>query len=543
MFSAPAIEVERWAGIPQKKRLGESETTGFQRELDDSRLVSLSKFYSDPKNVIQNPLLLALRKSVYGSVRFEPNSEDSDLGEVVVTLAHDPSERTLFELLRDLKDQLEIRVPELSEREVPQELLTRLAAVAANAGHEQLREALESSEEEEVEEADFSSAVTDESHILDFWDDVAGRLELLERLGSGAPPDEFLGYTTDALQGHLKPAVVVDGQHRLQGAVAVARDLVSTDAGWQERQTELIDQGNSPSIARGIVEGEACRVLPISMLMDNEPSEHVFQFVIVNQKATPMGKPLLGTIISTTLSNAERELVGERLESAGIKLDDSRAATSLIRDPESPFYRLVERGMAGDKADVLGWSVFLKLVKIFRDLKGGTLFHQKNDYADKWQRQLLSVGEITAEYTNLGFPSEFQYWRTLNGPWRAVFIKFWLAIRDWFSDCSDSSADNYWGAPRRSNLFNKVSLTILAADFFQYLCDTEQALNGAEEIDDIVEKWLTGVSRQYFARDWRLSSVKKDMVGIRKQWANLWVEYRKDPQRMPRVESYSVKFG
>jgi hypothetical protein len=33
----------------------------------------------------------------------------------------------------------------------------------------------------------------------------------------------------------------------------------------------------------------------------------------------------------------------------------------------------------------------------------------------------------------------------------------------------DRSSGNYWGSPRNSNLFNKISLMILTADFFQFL--------------------------------------------------------------------------
>ena len=51
-------------------------------------------------------------------------------------------------------------------------------------------------------------------------------------------------------------------------------------------------------------------------------------------------------------------------------------------------------------------------------------------------------------------------------------------------------------------------------------------------------EWLDGVSRDYFNRDWKMAKTKKDAPAIREQWSKLWVDYRKDPQRMPKSTEY-----
>ena len=79
---------------------------------------------------------------------------------------------------------------------------------------------------------------------------------------------------------------------------------------------------------------------------------------------------------------------------------------------------------------------------------------------------------------------------------------------------------------------------ILTADFFQFLTDRDEVLNDTEQLEQHVERWLQDVRPEYFARDWRLEGIKKDNPGIRKQWARLWVEYRKDPQRLTRVDQF-----
>ena len=79
---------------------------------------------------------------------------------------------------------------------------------------------------------------------------------------------------------------------------------------------------------------------------------------------------------------------------------------------------------------------------------------------------------------------------------------------------------------------------ILAADFWQFLCDRKYAIDTAEQIREFVAEWLSGVKPSYFSRAWPLAGVKKDAPGTRKQWAYLWVQYRKDPEKLPPVKYF-----
>ncbi len=63
--------------------------------------------------------------------------------------------------------------------------------------------------------------------------------------------------------------------------------------------------------------------------------------------------------------------MSRRLSDAGIALEDSRAIASLTRDPASPFFNLVERGLTTEGRHLLSWPIFSGLVRIFRDLQGG----------------------------------------------------------------------------------------------------------------------------------------------------------------------------
>ena len=98
----------------------------------------------------------------------------------------------------------------------------------------------------------------------------------------------------------------------------------------------------------------------------------------------------------------------------------------MTRDPLSPFYNLVQRGLIDEGANLLPWSVMASLVAVFRDLKGGQLFGGRVDYADKWKRNLLSDSEIVSGTT---IEEKYEQWRRQSGAWRECFRVFWKSVR------------------------------------------------------------------------------------------------------------------
>ena len=545
-FSAPAHEIAAWAGVPQKKRFDEGgETLGFQRDENANRITDLGNFCRNPENIIQNPLLCALRDLSFTTVNFREGTNDaesSQFGTLVISVP-DYRQLTLLEILASVRGYIEARVPELATKEPPDH---RINALKERAGFittvdEEPDSNGDSSESDEAEDNGNDPAAVlllEESHIVDFWEEIAIRHRLLMDLGPAFTGDELCGYSRDALMSYIKPVVVVDGQHRLQGAMRALEFQMDTDNIQQEIANRIENGDDSDSVDQAIREREA-RKLPLSLLLSSDPAEQVFQFVVVNQKATPIGKALLGTIVSTTLSNSEIEPVTTRLTNAGIKLEESKAITYLIRSEQSPFYDLVERGLAGvETSEVLKWSVLASLVNIFRRLKGGRLFHSQVDYADGWENKCLGESRIIPGDIRDDRDKRLEYWGRIDGPWRDVMVTFFGAVRDKLGNRHTADAHNYWGRPRHSNLFNKISLTILAADFFRYLHLARKGIDSVEDVPHLVDEWLEDVNVDYFNRDWKLSGVKKDSTGIRSQWSQLWAEYRDNPTRLPQVGRY-----
>jgi hypothetical protein len=523
LFSASATEIDRWIGIPQRLNLSGAETAGFQRTVSPARETALRKFFAEPNNVIQNPLLCAVRQAPGIKVSYKPGDADPRLGVVTVEL-EDFESMTLQQLLSAARAYLESRVISLVTRPVPTELIVELEA-QVNTGPAPVSD--NDAETEELDGGDEGSpaepaedALFDESQITNFWDHLRAREEIAQKLGADAP-EELAGFSRDILISYLRPIILVDGQHRLRGAILAAED----EANLSSEGEALVAQGAAPADAVSTVANKVARQLPVSLLMDDSPAEHVFQYVLVNQKATPVPKALLGTIISTSLAQGELAMIAERLEDAKIPLEGARIISILSRAEDSPFRGLVAKGFGSDDSGKLQWNVLQSLSDIFRYLKGARFYHETTDHALTWQKHHLAGSAIVADWQAKDFETPEGYWQDLDGPWIEVFKEFWTQVRIKLSS-EDPSASHYWGDPRNSNIFNKPTLHILTADFFSYLREQKAKIGSKGDIPALVDGWLEYSSKQYFARDWKLSGVKKDSVGTRRQWSKLWANHR-----------------
>ena len=422
LFAAPASEINEWVGIPQRRRVGDFtddavESVGFQREDRPARVAEIARFMSNPQNVIQNPLLGAIQ--VLNEI--EITEDGTEYCELRIT-PRDHTQRTLLELLREVSESLVKRMPVLGQRAVQQDRLFQVRSAVTESASD-LNTPAESAVSEnedfgasEDEAQDAAVALFDEeTQVIDFFDQVNARVTVLEEIGdAGTEVNSIAGFSRDFLESMIKPVVLVDGQHRLRGALEAMDEFLGSPIG-QERSAQLIDQGSEPEEAERQLRHEHDRQLPVSLLYSDNPAEHVFQYVVVNQKATPMSSALLGTIVSTSLSKDELEPIAERLRDAGIELEDSRAVAYLTRSPDSPFRNLVSTGVRGDRPGALQWSVLRKLVNIVRNLQDGALFHMQNiDYARMWRNKYLaSTGLLSAD---LDSDERLAAWAAADGP-------------------------------------------------------------------------------------------------------------------------------
>lgn len=243
LFAAPATDINQWAGVPRKKRIGDSEeTTGFQRSENSKRVQELRDFYSNPSNIVQNPLLCATRSFDGSSASFHPTPGSSDnpvqVGSLTISFP-DYSQMSLGDLMGRLRKHLEDRISGSGSLKIDQGVVTKFKELARSQGHiqgtadgraeEDLEEEEEADDDEggqESESDDVSAGLYEETHIADFWHEVAARHEILKELGDAFTADEFLGFTRDVVVSFIQPVVLVDGQHRLSGALELVMPII-----------------------------------------------------------------------------------------------------------------------------------------------------------------------------------------------------------------------------------------------------------------------------------------------------------------------------
>lgn len=112
---------------------------------------------------------------------------------------------------------------------------------------------------------------------------------------------------TEGLADHLKPALIVDGQHRLNGMVDV--------------------------------KNEDLPILVVA-LIDATPEEQAFQFVVINNKAAKVPTDNVKAIVASQFSETDLQ---DRLLTAGVNFGETSAVLKDIDSLEiSPFYQMLD---------------------------------------------------------------------------------------------------------------------------------------------------------------------------------------------------------
>lgn len=228
LFAAPAHEIDKWSGIPQPRRVEGVETAGFQREQKERRVAQLAQFLSDPANVIQNPLLAATQDGSAVTI------ERHDDGTASIQISIEDHPRNITELLQDAMSALENRMPDLAERPVPEDKLTVLREdYDLTIPPEVDTDVSDTGEPQDESDSDPTLGLfEEETQVVDFYDELAARHQLGLELGSAADEFESIGgFTRDFLTSLVQPIVLVDGQHRLQGALEAIELRKASDDG------------------------------------------------------------------------------------------------------------------------------------------------------------------------------------------------------------------------------------------------------------------------------------------------------------------------
>lgn len=450
MFAAPASVLVSWAGIPRK---GWRLRALYQRWITVGREQEVKQFWRD-------------------AAAYDRGEHRYLLGPTALTIAATEDVR-----LADRHIVLAYDTPVL-EMATDSERLSYVAGQALN----HMRARLSPSELESLE--NISPAVRpieyESNHVLESAIQIAQMARDPEEFVSvHAIPDDEVRELIEALEALCRPALVVDGQHRLLGAALADEPIL----------------------------------LPVVLLPHATWVDQVFQFVLINEAAKKVETSLLTDIIGNSLTPAEQDEVRHRLSASNIDVEAHIAAVVADQHPASPFKGLVKVNLAGP-APVDLTNGFLTEATIRQLIDGGRGGTDGFRTSDAFYEKVVSPAFADRE--------QWESW--VGGIWQNYWYAFWGAVRDYYN--AEAEREGFksplWTTSFQTNLTKAVTLRVLQQLFIEKAVERSKATEvlrfvlenrfGSEEAASILaeeqRKLAIPTTPEQFAadiRDWFLS--------------------------------------
>lgn len=462
VFAAPASILAQWAGIPRK---GWRLRALYQRWVTPNREREVTQFWNDAAAYKEGANRFLLGPTALTLAASEPFTLDG--GEIVLSY-----DNPLLSIEGDIA-----RLKEVASRALPA-FMGRLNAA------EQERVRLLSSEDELPEETyDQNHVMTTVGAISQMASNPQGFLE--RHSVTGDETRELVA----ALEALTRPALVVDGQHRLLGAAMSNSEILLP-----------------------------CVLMPNATWIDQ-----VYQFVLINEAAKKVETSLLTDIFGNSLTPEEQTTVRKRLHHSRVDVEGRIAATIADRDADSPFASMVRFNIGGTGQSQQG---FLNEGTIRQLIDGG-----RN--VSGWRTDDQYYQHCVAPT----FPDREDWELMSSGAWRPYWYAFWSAVRDYYNDeaLKDKTFGRMlWTPTNQENLTKAVSLRNFQRLFMNKAIERAKSaetigavLEGRMEksqIDLIIReekaKYAVSVTPEEFARsvrDWFLAPGVPVRV-FTKQW-------------------------
>lgn len=400
MFSAPAKKLVDWAGIPRK---GWKIRMLYQRWVTPGRSRDVTRFWNDAaeyrgadRNFLLGPTALTLA-----------GLDPLDIDENGIALGYKPP----FELL----DSADVMLQNSA--------ITALSRMVAR---------LDAEERELLDECDsFFDEFAEkyrENHVLQSAIQISqiaedpGRFRSHHKLGLEDERELLI-----ALESLCRPALVVDGQHRLLGAANSRHDIF----------------------------------LPVVLIPNANWLEQIYQFVVINETAQRVKSELLTDIFGNSLTPDEQTEVRSWLAKSHVDVESRIAAVVAGNHNESPFRGLVRLELAGKKQGFITETTIRQLIDGGR---GGTP-GWRNDpgFYDKYVAKTIAVQEDWSGWTD--------------GVWREYWFAFWDEVGKFYNS---DSVEKLWG-PVQTNLTKAVSLRLIQELFMEHAVESAESANRASE--------------------------------------------------------------
>lgn len=456
-FTADASDIRRWGGVPSKN---ERFHGGFQRALS-MRYLKIINYFNDGQ-LSPGAIVVAFRQDAVsvtdlGYPSSWPKLEGIDTVPQFVHMefeCSDYDDEPLSSLIYKVRKLLESRPGfELMESSAQLDENDSLDADIKNVDDNDAESEGDDLDVGKSKLRSFYDFIGSEEAVKSWIENENGRIEALKQKKSLTlaekeyvlyPADEKLKSTLISL---LRPAMIVDGQHRVSGA----------------------DESDKDGIR-----------FTVCALKDADWVEQVFQFVVLNKMAKPISKDFLTELLNTSLTNKEVDEIDKRLEKIGIKNSDRRIHKYINYDTRSPFY-----GMVAEAGEVAGAETLGKLSQ------QGML-----TLAKRWRS--ISAGGKTGEmncflkYLNASGLSEARdKWRDYE-TWISMFFAFWDEMKKLYEP------QQIWEKAEKYHLLYIVTLQALQDVFLESKASGKVKFQSMEDFRAQVREFFAEVPSAFF---------------------------------------------
>ena len=398
LFAAPAKEIAKWAGVPRKSW---HVRMLYQRWITQGRAADLKEFW----NTASKPGQDIGKRYILGPTSLTIAIRESPvISGCKIALSYTPPFPQGVAPVAAMQAVAKKVFPHLRER------LSEVQIDLLDAFMKKYQTDLPDTEQDYVLEAtmQIGQMQQDATWFID-------QNELTE---------EQVNDIVNALEAMCRPALVVDGQHRLFGA-AQADDEI-----W----------------------------LPVVAIPNCCWTEQIYQFVVINEKASKIESSLLTDIFGSSLTRGEQQGLRSKLERSKVNVEERIAAVSATRTGESPFHGMVRLKLPGEAPS--GANPYIPELTIRQLIEGGS-------GAKSWRTD----DEFYNTYVRPTYPDRLKWDSWTSGLWRDYWFAFWSSIRDFYNEEAQKESSDLkvlpWNSTVQTNLTKAVTLRLLQALFVE----------------------------------------------------------------------------
>jgi hypothetical protein len=368
-FVASAASVREWASIPRRH----DGTPGFQRVDDPARVLNAKEFFDDyERNQSPTAIVLGLHVTAADNpFRTELEFCEPDNSEHGV---RGPIRKCRLHVFFDPTEQLNTVASRLSAQ-----LAERIKEDDSDDGSE--REESEDDAEEDLEEEQEEDDAEDNSeHEIDLG------TSLLQEVQARLADQDWVTNNAETVRELAKPATVIDGQHRLLGAVACERGI------------------------------PFC----FCALFNCDWPEQIFQFTIINYTQSKIPDQFITANAALSLTQTELGSLKDRLIHSGVKVLEYELMQVVTFTPSSAFYEKVNLSEKPQQ-EKIGYKTMVQVAKAWYSPP------QKAGETGRWG----IINKIFHDITGRGAKGKrLDEWK--KHYWGEFFLAFWSIVKDSF---------------------------------------------------------------------------------------------------------------